>query len=116
MRSAKSCAAQAFLVLEAKRMVREAAQAKGGEKIKAQVRNASRNLDIDYGMALRAFNGRIGTRAFPILYLAYSLFVARQEGLAETELVALERRIERLEKTLEGTHSETADMDGEQGP
>ena len=108
MRSPKSRPVQAFLSLEAKRIVRAAANPRGGDKIKGQVRSASRALGVPFDMAQRAWHGRIGYRAFPVLYQAWRRFEERNER----DLKGLWARLDRLEREVRGAnHPETSDLD-----
>jgi hypothetical protein len=76
-------------------MVRAAASPKGGETVKAQVRNAANNLRLDYWTVWNAWQGKIGGRAFPKLLAAYHRWIDEQSG---NEIEALRGRIERLEQ------------------
>jgi hypothetical protein len=99
--SEKTCLLpQAILVSEAQRIIRAAAETKGGEKVKAQIRNAAKNLGIEHDMALRAWHGRIGSRAFPTLYDAWRRYDDRSKALAERELTAMWERLDRVEQAV----------------
>ena len=112
MRPPKSCAVRTFLALEAKRIVRAAASPKGGDKIKGQVRAASRALGVPFDMALRAWHGRIGYRAFPVLYQAWRRFEERNER----DLKALWARLDRLEREIRGPNPpESSNLDRKSG-
>src|SRR3990167_4106305 len=110
MGSLKACLSpQACFVLEAQRIVRAASSPQPGDGIKAQIRRAGTNLGISFGMAWRAWHGRIGARAFPKLYRAWLAFDQRQTRIGHHELAALHERIARLERG-EGTHSQDSGL------
>lgn len=117
MRDAKSCLSpQALFVLEARRMVREAAKAEAGMGVKAQIRSAAKNLGIEYGMAWRAWQGRIGARAFPTLRSAYLAWDSEHATVGRAELIELRERIARLERIVDRGNTETQSETRKLGP
>lgn len=82
-------------VAESQRMVRAAACPKGGETVKAQIRNAAKNLRLDYWTVWNGWQGKIGGRAFPKLLHAYHVWLDEQAG---REIAALRERVARLEQ------------------
>jgi hypothetical protein len=109
MRAAKPWLSKPLVVAEGKRMVRVAASPKGGDTVKAQIRNAGRNLELDHWTIWNAWHGKIGARAFPKLSVAYHHWI---DGRARSELDALRARIERLEQN----HNLGARMDSKPHP
>lgn len=117
MSGTKACLSlPSCLMTEGKRMIRDAAQAKSGDCIKAQIRNAARNLGVEYQLAWRAYHGRIGGRAFPKLYQAFHAWNERHGREARVELHQLRERVARLERIVDRGVAENPGEARQSGP
>ncbi|ODA67641.1 hypothetical protein A7A08_01676 [Methyloligella halotolerans] len=101
MSSEKPCSKlQAFFVLEGQRMLREAIEARPGDKLEAQVASAAIAFALPFDFCWRVHLGRCGQRAFLRLYDAYRAWKIEQDRQARAEDVA--ERLDQLERTLQG--------------
>lgn len=73
------------LVQDGRRKVRAASEpVLPGESIGAQIRNASRVLQLDYGLTRRAWYGYgIGRETYPVIYNAWAAWIEREAAEAK---------------------------------
>ena len=100
---------RSHLVIEGRKMVFEASEAQAGDMIGTQIRRAAENLELEFWFVWRAWRGRIGKRAFPILKGAYLRYVARRSEKAERDNRALAERLDRMERRLAGDYLSATD-------
>ena len=96
---------------ECREIVWSLSEARAGDSIKKQIRNAARNAPgIDYGTIWRCWQLRGGPKVLVRLREAKRRFVSRQNRKAKEELAALRHRLKHLEGILALSHHQASDM------